>query len=166
MVLVTISLTWRGTGRADLGAIGDLISKYLPLLLKSQSKGDRVLRALKGERMAECDALNGERMVDVALMGDSLPENMGEGGIRSFPSRAVAGADEGMAGVAKVGDFDVGDLCVSQLQEQLLCSLAPVDGVELADGVEPVDGAEVGVFLPDNNLSPAVGLAIILRKSV
>jgi len=48
---------------------------------------------------------------------------------------------------------DIGDLVSSLLQEQLLCSL------------EAVDGAEVGVDLPDN-LSPDTGLAIVLRKSV
>ncbi len=46
----------------------------------------------------------------------------------------------------------MGDLWLSQLHEQSLCSL------------EPVEGAEVGVVLPD--LSPATGLAIVLRKSV
>jgi len=43
---------------------------------------------------------------------------------------------------------------VSQLQEQSLCSL------------EPVEGAEVGVVLPDDDLSPGTGLVIVLRKSV
>jgi len=51
------------------------------------------------------------------------------------------------------GAIEVGDLWVSQLQEQSLCSL------------EPVEGAEVGVVLPDD-LSPATGLAIVFRKSV
>jgi hypothetical protein len=46
----------------------------------------------------------------------------------------------------------VGDLWLSQLHEQSLCSL------------EPVEGAEVGVVLPDD-LSPVMGLAN-LRKSV
>lgn len=49
---------------------------------------------------------------------------------------------------------EVGDLWLSQWQEQSLCSL------------ELVDGAEVGVVLPDDDLSPATGLAIDLRKSV
>ena len=49
--------------------------------------------------------------------------------------------------------IEVGDLCVSQLHEQSLCSL------------EPVDGAEVGVVLPDD-LSPGIGLPMVLRKSV
>jgi len=80
-VRVTISLTWR---TRDCDLCGDLMSKYLPLLLKSQSNGDRALRALKGERMAE-----------VALNGESEPENIGDGGIRSRPSRAVVGADAG-----------------------------------------------------------------------
>jgi hypothetical protein len=39
------------------------------------------------------------------------------------------------------------------LHEQSLCSL------------EPVDGAEVGVVLPDD-LSPGIGLPMVLRKSV
>jgi hypothetical protein len=63
-VRVTISLTCRTLDRADFG---DLTSKYLPLLLKSQSKGDRALRALKGERMLE-----------VALNGDSDPVKAGD----------------------------------------------------------------------------------------
>jgi hypothetical protein len=50
---------------------------------------------------------------------------------------------------------EVGDLWVSQLHEQSLCWL------------EPVEGAEVGVVLPDD-LSPGIGLfkAMVLRKSV
>jgi hypothetical protein len=47
----------------------------------------------------------------------------------------------------------VGDLWVSQMHEQSLCSL------------EPVEGAEVGVVRPDD-LSPVTGLVIVLRKSV
>jgi streptogramin lyase len=47
---------------------------------------------------------------------------------------------------------ETGDLWLSQLHEQSLCSL------------EPVEGAEVGVVLPDD-LSPVMGLAN-LRKSV
>lgn len=48
------------------------------------------------------------------------------------------------------------------MQEQSLCSLAPVEGAE--DGA--VEGAEVGVDLPeDGALSPVIGL-IDLRKSV
>ncbi len=46
---------------------------------------------------------------------------------------------------------------MSQLQEQSLCSL------------EPVEGAEVGVVLPDDGLSPVRGglaMVIVLRKSV
>lgn len=44
---------------------------------------------------------------------------------------------------------------VSQLQEQSLCSL------------EPVDGAEVGVVLPDDLFSGfGLAMAIVLRKSV
>jgi hypothetical protein len=80
-VRVTISLTWRTLDRLPFG---DFTSKYLPLLLKSQSNGERALRALKGERS-----------VDVALRGDSTPENAGDGGIRSRPNRAVVGAEDG-----------------------------------------------------------------------
>jgi hypothetical protein len=80
-VRVTISLTCRTLGLADFG---DLTSKYLPLLLKSQSKGDRALRALKGERM-----------VEVALKGDSDPVKAGDWGILRRPSRPVEGAEAG-----------------------------------------------------------------------
>jgi len=80
-VRVTISLTWRTLDRVLLG---DLISKYRPLLLRSQSKGERALRALNGDRIAE-----------VALKGESAPEKAGEGGIRSLPNRLVDGADDG-----------------------------------------------------------------------
>jgi len=80
-VRVTISLTWRTLDRLPFG---DFTSKYLPLLLKSQSNGERALRAL-----------NGERIADVALRGDSTPENAGEGGIRRRPNREVLGAEEG-----------------------------------------------------------------------
>jgi len=125
-------------GRALLG---DLTSKYLPLLVKSQSYGERALRALNGDRTAE-----------VALMGDSAQEKAGDGGMRRRPNRPVDGAEDGYAnGVG--GAMDTGDLCVSQLHEQSLCSL------------EPVEGAEVGVVVPDD-LSPVTGLAIVLRKSV
>ena len=65
---------------------GDLTSQCRPLLLKSQSNGERALRALKGERIAE---------VAVALMGDSTLENTGDGGIRRCPNRDVEGAEEG-----------------------------------------------------------------------
>lgn len=61
-----------------------MISKYLPLLLKSQSNGERALLALKGDRTAE-----------VALIGDSALVKAGDGGIRNRPSRPVEGADEG-----------------------------------------------------------------------
>ena len=80
-VLVTISRTCR---TLDLCVFGDLISKYLPLLFKSQSYGDRALLALKGERAAE-----------VALLGESALENAGEGGIRRRANRAVDGAEDG-----------------------------------------------------------------------
>lgn len=138
-VLVTISLTCL---ILDLEAFGDLMSKYLPLLFKSQSYGDLALRALKGDRMAD---------VTPALKGDSAPEKAGEGGMRSFPNLDVDGAEVGQTKVAEVGTV-VGDLCVSQAHEQSLCSL------------EPVEGAEVGVVRPED-LSPVMGL-IVLRKSV
>lgn len=57
-------------------------------------------------------------------------------------------------GTGKVKEVvEVGDLCVSQLHEQSLWSL------------ELVEGAEVGVVLPED-LSPAAGLFMLLRKSV
>ena len=94
-VRVTISLTSLTLDRA---VFGDLTSKYLPLLLKSQSKGDLALRALKGERM-----------VEVALSGDSVPEKAGDWGIRRRPNRAVEGAEAGKTkwepGGAEVGDL-------------------------------------------------------------
>ena len=40
------------------------------------------------------------------------------------------------------------------MHEQSLCSL------------DPVEGAEVGVVRPEEDLSPAIGLAMVLRKSV
>jgi len=53
---------------------------------------------------------------------------------------------------------EAGDLWVSQLQEQSLCSLVPVEGAE--------EGADVGVVPPDDEaLSVVIGL-IDLRKSV
>ena len=61
-----------------------MTSKYLPLLLKSQSNGDRALLALKGDRIAE-----------VALKGDSALEYAGDAGIRRRPNRVVEGAEEG-----------------------------------------------------------------------
>lgn len=76
-VRVTTSLTWRTLDRVVFGV---LISKYLPLLLKSQSYGDRALRALKGER---------------ALRGESAYEDAGEAGMRSLPKGADEGADVG-----------------------------------------------------------------------
>ncbi len=95
-VRVTISLTWRTLDRVDLG---DLTSKYLPLLLKSQSNGDRALLALKGERIAE-----------VALKGDSPPVKAGDGGIRNRPNRPVEGAEEGKTNCCAEGSAEVGDL--------------------------------------------------------
>ena len=80
-VRVTISLTWRTLA---LGDFGDLTSKNLPLLEKSQSNGERALRALKGERAA-----------DVVLWGDSAGPVIGDCGIRSRPNRPVDGADVG-----------------------------------------------------------------------
>jgi hypothetical protein len=91
----------------------------------------------------------------VALNGESLPENAGDGGMRSLPSLPVVGAEEGKT-KAEVGmAVVVGDLCESQLHEQSLCSLVLVEG------------AEVGVDRPEEEvlLSPAMGL-IDLRKSV
>jgi hypothetical protein len=83
-VRVTISLTVRVLDRADFG---DLISKeYLPLLLMSQSYGDRALRALKGERRV---------WAEVALNGESPPVKAGDGGILSRPNLDVDGADAG-----------------------------------------------------------------------
>lgn len=80
-VRVTISRTCRTLA---LCAFGDLISKYLPLLLKSQSYGERALRALNGDRTAE-----------VALRGESAVEKAGDGGMRRRASRAVDGAEDG-----------------------------------------------------------------------
>jgi hypothetical protein len=139
-VLVTISLTCL---ILDREAFGDLISKYLPLLLMSQSYGDRALRALKGDRIAD---------VALALNGDSAPEKAGEGGMRRRPNLEVDGAEDGQTNVAEDGTVEVGDLCVSQWHEQSLCSL------------ELVEGAEVGVVRPED-LSPVMGL-MVLRKSV
>jgi len=97
-VLVTISLTCLILERADFG---DFMSKYLPLVLKSQSNGERALRALKGERTAD---------VALALNGDSAVENAGEGGIRRRPSLELDGAEEGKTNVAEDGTAEVGDL--------------------------------------------------------
>lgn len=86
-------------------------------------------------------------------MGDSILEKAGDGGMRSRPNLPVEGAEDGYT-KAEVRGAVVGDLCVSQLHEQSLCSLVLVEG------------AEVGVDLPDIDLfSPAMGL-IDLRKSV
>jgi len=102
-VRVTISLTSRMLDRA---VFGDLTSKYLPLLIWSQSYGERALRALR--------ALNGERTADEAvrgaLIGDSEPEKAGEGGgIRRRPSHEVERADDGwgndVGGTVEVGDL-------------------------------------------------------------
>lgn len=117
-----------------------MTSKYLPFE-KSQSNGERALLALKGDRAAE----------PVALKGDSALVYAGDAGIRRRPNRAVEGAEEGKT--KGLGVVEVGDLWVSQLHEQSLCSL------------EPVEGAEVGVVLPDD-LSPGIGLPMVLRKSV
>jgi hypothetical protein len=143
-VRVTISLTCRTLDRADFG---DLMSKYLPLDLRSQSYGDRALLALKGERRV---------WFEVALKGESPPVKAGDCGILRRPNLPVDGAEAGSAGKTKweVVAAEVGDLWLSQLHEQSLCSL------------EPVEGAEVGVVLPDDLLSPAVGLCMVLRKSV
>jgi hypothetical protein len=139
-VLVTISLTCLTLDRVDFG---DLMSKYLPLLLRSQSNGDRALRALKGERIVD---------VAFALKGDWATGKAGEGGIRRRPNLEDDGAEDGKTNVAEDGTAEIGDLWVSQLHEQSLCSL------------EPVEGAEVGVVRPED-LSPVMGL-MVLRKSV
>ena len=76
--------------------------------MKSQSKGERALLALKGDRTAE-----------VALKGDSALMYAGDAGIRRRPNRAVEGAEEGKAN--GFGVVEVGDLWVSQLHEQSLC---------------------------------------------
>jgi len=100
-----------------------------------------------------------------ALRGDST-EHAGEGGIRVRVTRSVVGSGAdvgwtaGVGGISEVGDAD---LWVSQLHEQVLCSVDAVEGAE--------EGAEVGVDRPDSLLSvPPVkgGLAIDidLRKSV
>jgi len=147
-VRVTISRTCRTLG---LLIRGDLISKCLPwpLLLKSQSNGER---ALNGDRIAEAVE---------ALRGEST-ENAGEGGIRMRPIRSVfgRGAEAGTTGIGGISEVGDADLWVSQLHEQLLCS---VDAVEGAD-----EGAEVGVDRPESLSDPPVmgGLAIDLRKSV
>jgi hypothetical protein len=58
-------------------------------------------------------------------------------------------------GVGKGATVEVGDLWVSQLHEQSLCSL------------ELVDGADVGLALPDLSLpGPGLAMLILLRKSV
>lgn len=71
--------------------------------------------------------------------------------MRKRPNRPVEGAEEGKTKLFEV--VEVGDLCVSQLHEQSLWSL------------EPVEGAEVGVDRPEDLLSNA-GLFMLLRKSV
>lgn len=141
-VRVTISLTCL---TPDLLCFGLLISKYLPFALTSQSYGER--------------ALNGERTAEVALRGDSLVEKAGEGGMRRRPRRAELGAEAGCL-KGEGSTVEVGDLCVSQLHEQSLCS------VDAAD-----DGMEVGEEPPDvetEALSTGRGLAMLmlLRKSV
>jgi hypothetical protein len=120
------------------------MSKYLPLDLRSQSYGDRALLALKGERRV---------WLEVALKGESPPVKAGDCGILRRPNLPVDGAEAGKTKWEVVA-AEVGDLWLSQLHEQSLCSL------------EPVEGAEVGVVLPDDLLSPAVGLCMVLRKSV
>lgn len=91
--------------------------------------------------------------MELALSGDSPPAKAGDGGIRSIPRRPVDGAEEAKANCPE-GRADAGDLWVSQLQEQSLCSLTPVEG------------AEVGEVAPDEGFSTTVGLAMVLRKSV
>jgi hypothetical protein len=82
-----------------------MMSNDLLLLATSHSYGDRTLK--------------GERSVDVALRGESLPGTAGDCGMRGRPINAEGGADVGYVN----GDgrtADAGDLWVSQLQEQLL----------------------------------------------
>jgi len=149
-VRVTISRTCRTLG---LQIRGDLTSKCLPLLLLLKSQSNE--RALKGDRTAD---------VADALIGDSI-EYAGEGGIRRRPARSVFGSGAEVGRITGVGGFStVGDvdLWVSQLQEQLLCSLDAVEGA--------VEGADVGVDLPDSLSVPpdkgGLAIDIDLRKSV
>ena len=148
-VLVTVSLTSRTLERV----FGDLVSQYLPPRdEKSQSKGDRALLAL-----------NGDRNVVLALRGESRVDVAGDWGILNRPSRAVVGAEDGYAndaGADVVVEEVTGDVSLcSQLQEQSLCSLVPVEG------------ADVGVVWPDDLLSSTVAKGLngsglmVLRKS-
>lgn len=67
--------------------LGDLTSKYRPPPVeKSQSNGERALRALNGERRVAAV---------VALMGEFTGEKAGDSGIRNRPKRALEGAEEG-----------------------------------------------------------------------
>lgn len=105
-VLVTVSRTNRTLERV----FGDFTSQYRPPRVeKSQSKGDRALLAL-----------NGDRRVVVALRGESITDKAGDCGILSRPNRAVVGAEEGYVN-EEVAEVVVGEdgLC-SQLQEQSL----------------------------------------------
>ena len=100
-VLVTVSRTRRTLERV---VFGDLTSKYRPPPAeKSQSNGERALRALKGERRVAAV---------VALSGELMGEKAGDSGIRSRPSRALVGADEGYVkgvggAVVETGDWDL-----------------------------------------------------------
>lgn len=82
----------------------------------SQSNGEQAdralrgaLRALKGERTAEVGVtLYAE--LGVALNGESMAENAGEGGILSFPNLPVVGAEDGKTKAEVRGAAEVGDL--------------------------------------------------------
>lgn len=84
----------------------------------SQSNGERTDLALKGD-------------LAVALMGDSMVESAGDGGM-CRPGNDVApvgGADMGWLGYG-LGGTPVGDLWFPHLQEQSVCSLLAVDGTD------------------------------------
>jgi hypothetical protein len=142
-VYVTVCVVTSLIFRMLLRVRGLLRSKYRPLQPTSQSKGER---AEKGEWMAE-----------VAERGDSVLDHTGEGGIRRRPSREEVGAEEGYVkgegGTADVVGLSFSFSLLGQLQEQELCSVEAVDGVD--EGLEPPE-----VF------SPATGLAIDFKKSV
>lgn len=55
-------------------------------------------------------ALNGDRIAEVALSGDSAPVKAGDGEIRNRPNRPVDGAEEGKTNFWAEGSAEVGDL--------------------------------------------------------
>lgn len=88
---------------------------------KSQSNGDRALLAL-----------NGDRNVVLALSGESNDDTAGDCGIFNRPKRPLSGAEAGYVNVVVGATVDVGeDTLCSQLHEQSLCSLVPVDGADV-----------------------------------